>query len=60
MVGYFVRPIGAKIFVTVRGNLKRRSFLSKNHERRVNGDAREPSSETGPAVKVPHMKKRSQ
>ncbi len=61
MVGYFVaQAIRAKIIVTVRGNLKRSSFLTENHERRVDGDAREPSSETGPAVKVRYVNKRSQ
>jgi hypothetical protein len=61
MVGYFeVESIRGKNVVTVRGNLKRGSFLSENHERRVDGDAREPSPETGPAVKVSHVNKRSQ
>ena len=61
IVGYYVaKAIRAKIIVTVRGNLKRGSFLSENHEGRVDGDAREPGAETGPAVKVRHVNKRSQ
>ncbi len=61
MIAYFVaRAIRNKIIVGVRGDLRRGAFLSENHERRVDGDAREPSSELGPAVKVPHVHKRSQ
>ena len=60
MVGYFVaQSIRANIIV-VSGNFKRASFLSENHERRVDCDAREPSSEAGPAVKVRHVNKGSQ
>lgn len=60
MVGYFVaHAIRAQLIIMVRGYLKRSSFLSKNHERRVDCDAREPSSETGPAVKVRDVNKRS-
>jgi len=61
VVGYYeAQAIRAKIIVTVRGNLKRGASLSENHERRVDGDAREPGSESGPAVKVRHVNKRSQ
>jgi len=61
MICYFVaQAIGAKIIVTARGNRKRGSFPSENHERRVDCDAREPSSETGPAVKIRHVNKSSQ
>jgi hypothetical protein len=61
MIGYFVvQPFRARFIAIVRGNLMRYSFLSQNHERRIDGDAREPGSETGSAVKVLYMKKRSQ
>jgi hypothetical protein len=61
MVGYFIaQAADAKIIVTAYGNLRGRSFLSKDHEGRVDGDAREPSSEIGPALEVPHVNKRSQ
>jgi hypothetical protein len=60
MVGYFVaQAANARITVTACGNLRGRSFLSEDHERRVDGDAREPSSEIGPALEVPHVNKGS-
>jgi len=59
--GYFVgRAIEAKSIAAVYGNLMCGSFLSEDHERRVDGDAREPSSEIGPALEVAHVNKRSQ
>ena len=61
MLGNFTaRAISAKLILTVRGNLQQASFLSEYHQRRVDGDPREPGSETGPAVKVRHVNKRSQ
>ena len=61
MVCYFVvQDIRIKIIVGVRGDLTRGASLSENHKRRSDGDAREPSSELGPAVKVPHVNKCSQ
>jgi len=61
MIRYFVaQAADARITVTVCGDLKRRSFLSDDHERRVDGNAREPGSEVGPALEVPHVNKGSQ
>jgi len=58
MVGNFVaEAFLAKIIVIVGGNLVGGSFLPENHERGVDGDAREPSCETGPAVKVGQVNK---
>lgn len=61
MVGYFVgRAIEAKSIAAVHGNLMCGSFLSEDHECRIDGDAREPSSEAGSAFEVVHVNKRSQ
>ena len=61
MVGYFVAHIvAAKIIVMAYGNFTRGSLLTEDHERRVDGDAREPSSEVGPALEAAQMNKRSQ
>ena len=58
MVGNFVaEAFLAKIIVIVGADLVGGSFLSENHERGVDGDAREPSCETGPAVKVRQVNK---
>jgi len=61
MIGYFAaQAIRAEIIVIVRGNLARSSFLAEIHQRRVDGDAREPGSETGSAIKLPYVKERAQ
>ena len=58
MVGNFVaEAFLAKIIVIAGGDLVGGSFLPENHERGVDGDAREPSCETGPAVKVRQVNK---
>ena len=61
MVGYFVaQAADTKIIVTAYDNLRGRSFLSEDHQRRVDGDAREPSSDVGSALEVPYVNKCSQ
>ena len=61
MVGYFVaQVVAAGIIVPAYGHLQRRPFPSQDHERRVDGDAREPSSEAGSAFEVVQVNKRSQ
>ena len=61
MVGYsVVQSFRDKFIAIVRGNLQRGPFLSKNHQRRVDRDAREPGSETGSAIKLPYVKERAQ
>jgi len=62
VVGYFVvQTIRIGIIVIVRANLTRSSFLLPEiHQRRVDGDARQPGSETRPTIKIPHVKECAQ
>ena len=60
MVGYLVFQPVAEIIIIAHRNLTHSPCLSEDHERRVDGDACEPSSETGPALEVPHVNERSQ
>jgi hypothetical protein len=61
MVGYFVaQAADTKIIVTAYGNPRGRSFPSKGHQSRVDGDACEPSSDVGSALEVPYVNKCSQ
>jgi hypothetical protein len=61
MVRYSVTQIvAAGIIVPTYGNLQRRPFPSQDHECRVDGDPRHPSSEAGSAFEVAHVNKRSQ
>jgi len=48
------------IIAARRGDLQRSSSLPEHHERRIDRDARQPSREARPAVKVPEMHERSQ
>jgi hypothetical protein len=60
MGGYLVAPVAAGITVIAHRSLTRSPFPSQDHERGVYSDAREPSSELGPAFELVHVNKRSQ
>ena len=61
MIGYLAAEVFAtELMVTAYGNLLRTAFLPEDHERRVDRDARDPSSEIGSALELPHVNKRSQ
>ena len=60
MVGYFVSQAVAEIIVIAHRSLTHSPFPSQDHECRVDGDSREPSSEVGPAFELVHVNKGSQ